>query len=281
MMQDVGDVRLYYEIHGDDGNDQRPWVVFSHSLACTTAMWTPQVREFSRSNRVLLFDTRGHGRSDSPAGLYTIEMLARDAYRLLTALGIRRAHFVGLSMGGMIGQALTLEHPEMIASLTLADTTSRWPAEAIDMFAQRANMAAVSGMSALVESTLARWFTPPFHDTHPHEVSAVGEMIRSTPVAGYAGCSHAIPRVDLTDRLKRIACPVLVMVGEHDNGTPPAMAREIHDNLPGSEFVVIKDASHLSNIEQAAAFSRELSAFLNRMPAPAEDAESALQQEVP
>ena len=264
MKHTVNGVRIYYEIHGDTANDNRPWIVFSHSLACTTDMWRPQVEAFSRSHRVLLFDTRGHGRSDSPAGPYSMEDLTRDAAGLLRALDIGPAHFVGLSMGGMIGQTLALEHPDLLASLTLADTASRWPPEAVELFAQRASQAASAGMATLVDSTLQRWFTPRFHETRPETVAEVGDMIRNTPILGYAGCSHAIPRIDLTHRLNRVACPVLVMVGSEDIGTPPAMSREIHDNLPGSEFVEIEDASHLSNIEQPAAFNRELSSFLER-----------------
>ncbi len=264
MRQDVGGVQLYYEIHGDHGNDQRPWIVFSHSLACTSRMWAPQLDAFARSHRVLLFDARGHGQSDSPAGPYTMELLAQDTYELLRAIGIHQAHFVGLSMGGMIGQTLALEHPEMLASLTLADTASRWPPEAIELFGERARQAEDVGMDSLVEATLGRWFTPDFHETQGDAVAEVGEMIRNTPVAGYVGCSHAIPRINLTHRLQQISCPVLIIVGEYDVGTPPAMAQEIHENLPGSEFVAIEEASHLSNIEQAAAFNRELTGFLNR-----------------
>lgn len=269
MKQNVGDVHVYYEIHGDAADIKRPWIVFSHSLACTTEMWRPQLDEFSRSHRVLLFDTRGHGHSDCPTGPYTMDELVHDTYQLLRNLEIRQAHFVGLSMGGMIGQALALEHPEVLTSLTIADSASKWPPDAIQLFAERAEQGARDGMDSLVEATLGRWFTPQFHQTHPDEVAEIGDMIRKTPVAGYAGCSHAIPRINFADRLKEIMCPVLILVGDRDAGTPPAMSREIHDNLPGSELVEITGASHLSNIEQAAAFNLELSKFLKRHEAPA------------
>jgi 3-oxoadipate enol-lactonase len=265
MRQDVGDIGLYYEVHGDAADNARPWLVFSHSLACNSGMWWPQLAEFARDYRVLAFDTRGHGGSDAPAGPYTMDMLADDAHGLMRALGIRNAHFAGLSMGGMIGQALTLRHPDSIASLTIADSASRWPAAAIDVFAQRAATALRSGMAPLVDATLARWFTPEFHKSDVDAVARVGDMILRTPVAGYVGCSEAIPRINLTHRLREITCPILVLVGDRDPGTPVSMSQAIHDNAPGSELVIIEHAAHLSNVEQAGAFNRTLRRFLDRV----------------
>lgn len=269
MKQDVGSIQLYYEIHGDQGDNKRPWVVFSHSLACTTDMWRPQTEAFAQTHRVLLFDTRGHGRSDAPHGPYTMEALGRDTFELLSALAIDRAHFVGLSMGGMIGQELALKHPDRIASLTIADSTSRWPSDAIELFAGRARQAAEQGMDSLVETTLGRWFTPAFHESNPEDVARIGDMIRNTPVGGYAGCSYAIPRINYTHRLKEISCPVLVLVGAEDIGTVPALSREIHENCPGSELFEIDNASHLSNVEQPEAFNKALFSFLKRHQGPA------------
>ncbi len=264
MRQAVGEIGLYYELHGDTGNDARPWLVFSHSLACDSAMWRPQLAEFARDYRVLAFDTRGHGRSDAPPGPYTMEMLAEDAHRLLLELGIHNTHFVGLSMGGMIGQTLTLHHPHSIASLTIADSTSRWPPEAVGVFAQRSQTALQSGMAPLVDATLARWFTPEFRKSNVDEVARIGDMILHTPVAGYVGCSEAIPRISLTHRLHEITCPILVIVGDRDPGTPVSMSQEIHKSAPRSELVIIEHAAHLSNVEQPDVFNQTLRSFLDR-----------------
>jgi 3-oxoadipate enol-lactonase len=263
VRQSVGEIELYYEVHGDAGDASKPWLVFSHSLACTTDMWQPQLADFARHYRVLAFDTRGHGRSDAPAGPYTMDMLAEDAYALLCALGIHRVHFTGLSMGGMIGQALTLRHPESVASLTIADSTSRWPEEALAVFSERAAIALRSGMAPLVDATLGRWFTSEFRRSNPDAVARVGAMIRQTPVAGYAGCSDAIPRINLTHRLREITCPVLVIVGDSDPGTPPSMSQEIHAHVPGARLVVIERAAHLSNVERPYAFNNALRQFLH------------------
>src|SRR5258708_1671975 len=137
--------------------------------------------------------------------------------------------------------------PWLVMSHSLACDLSMWDEQA-----------------AVLEPTLQRWFTEPFRKSHPEVTARVSAMIRATPVPGYVGCCHAIPRINLTQRLKEVKCPSLVIVGEQDAGTPVAMAREIHAALPGSDLVVIPSASHLSNLEQPTAFLRALSIFLNK-----------------
>jgi len=252
-------IELHYEIHGREG---APWLVLSHSLACSVRMWDPQIEAFRERYRILAFDTRGHGASDAPPAPYTLEMLADDLKGLLDALGISGAHFCGLSMGGMIGQTIALKHPGIFASLTLADTTSRYPPEAWPAWQERIRIAEAQGMAPLVAPTLERWLTGPFRTARPDAVQRIAALIAATPVAGYVGCCHAIPRIDLTARLREIRCPVLVIVGEEDPGTPVVMAREIHDNLPGSKLVVLPRAAHLASFEQPQAFNRALAEFL-------------------
>ena len=225
-------------------------------------MWDEQIAAFRDRYRVLAFDTRGHGQSAAPAGAYTLGQMADDLKGLLEHLDIRRAHFVGLSMGGMIGQTFALKYPGIFHSLTLADTTSRYPAEAAGAWAERIKTAQAQGMRPLVEPTLARWFTESFRKARPDTVARIAAQIAGTPVAGYVGCCHAIPQVNVTARLKEIDCPVLVIVGEQDPGTPVAMAREIHAGAPGSKLVILPDAAHLSNIEQPAGFDKALAELL-------------------
>jgi 3-oxoadipate enol-lactonase len=259
MKAKVNGIETYYEVHGKEG---APWLTLSHSLACSVRMWDGEIEAFKDRYRILAYDTRGHGASAAPAGAYTLEGLADDLHALLGHLGIERAHFVGLSMGGMIGQTFALKYPGVFASLTLADTTSRYPAEAAPIWADRIRTAQERGMQPLVQPTLERWFTEAFRKAQPQAVARVGALIASTPVAGYVGCSHAIPKINLTARLKDIRCPILVVVGEQDMGTPVAMAREIHEHTPGSRFVVLANAAHLSNMEQPRAFDRAVAEFL-------------------
>ena len=252
-------LNVNYEIAGSG-----PWLTLSHSLACDLHMWDEQMDALTKNYRVLRYDTRGHGRSEAPAGPYTLEELADDVHGLFGALGIRQTHWAGLSMGGMIGQTFALKYPGIFRSMVLADTTSRYPAEAAPVWADRIRTAQTQGMDAIVEGTLARWFTEPYRKSNPPAVARVGASIRATPVAGFVGCCHAIPQIDVTRRLKEITCPTLVIVGEQDPGTPVAMAREIHDATPGSELVIIPSAAHLSNIEQPQAFNAALLGFLTR-----------------
>jgi 3-oxoadipate enol-lactonase len=259
MKAQTNGIETFYELHGKEG---MPWLVLSHSLACSTRMWDEQIAAFKERYRILAYDTRGHGSSQAPAGAYTLEQLADDLKALLDQLGVSRAHYCGLSMGGMIGQTYALMYPGTFASLVLADTTSRMPAEAQPAWQDRIRTAETKGMQPLVEPTLARWFTEPYRKAQPQTMQRVGNLIGSTPVAGYVGCCHAIPKINLTARLKEIRTPILIIVGEDDPGTPVAMSKEIHENAPGSKLVVLPKAAHLSNIEQSAAFNRALDEFL-------------------
>jgi 3-oxoadipate enol-lactonase len=178
-------------------------------------------------------------------------------------LRISKAHFVGLSMGGMIGQTFALKYPGVFQSLSLADTTSRYPAEVLPMWQDRIRIAETKGMEALVQATLERWFTEPFRKNQPQVVEKIAASIRTTPVAGYAGCCAAIPKIDVTDRLKELRLPALVICGEQDPATPPAMAKAIQQALPGAKLALIPQAAHLANIEQPEAFNRALGGFLS------------------
>jgi 3-oxoadipate enol-lactonase len=255
-------VRIAYRTDGST-DAARPWLVFSHSLACDHTMWDPQMQAFA-DFRILRFDTRGHGGSGAPAGEYGLELLADDLKALLDALSIRRCHFVGLSMGGMIGQQFALKYPGRFLTMTLADTTSRYPAEARAVWDERLALVRSRGMDAIVPSTLERWFTAGFREREPAIVARIGQLIRSTPVAGYAGCAWGISRINLSARLAAIDCPAVVMVGDADLGTPRPMAEEIVRALPGSRLHVIERAAHLSNVEQPAEFNRVLRQFLSK-----------------
>lgn len=253
-------VEINCEIAGEG-----PWVTLSHSLACNLHMWDEQMAALTKQYKVLRFDTRGHGQSSAPPGPYTLEQMADDVKGLLDALGIQQTHWVGLSMGGMIGETFALKYPDVFRSMVLADTTSRRPPDADKMWGDRITVAQTRGMGALVESTLARWFTEPYRNARKDVMARIANDIRNTPVAGFSGCCQAIAKIDLMDRLKEIKCPALIMVGDQDHGTPPEMARQIHENLPGSELRIIASAAHISNIEQAAVFNQALLGFLGKV----------------
>jgi 3-oxoadipate enol-lactonase len=268
MKINTNDIEIGYRIDGDDDdNSNKPWLVMSHSLACDSSMWDDQIDALASRFRILRFDTRGHGLSSAPSGAYTLDQLVDDVHGVFAALGIQHAHFVGLSMGGMIAQTFALKYPGVFRSMVLADTTSGYAPDMAAVWAARIEAAQHNGMPSLVEPTLARWFTEPFRIAHPYTMQRIGAVIASTPLAGYAGCSHAISKINVTGRLHEIRCPVLVIVGEQDESTPVAMARAIHDGIAGSELAVIPSASHLSNVEQAERFNQTLTEFLARVDA--------------
>jgi 3-oxoadipate enol-lactonase len=257
MQARIGELDVHYDITG-----QGPWVTLSHSLAANLDMWEPQLQALSPHFTLLRYDTRGHGGTSAPPGPYTLDQLAGDAAGLLRHLGIVRTHWLGLSMGGMVGQTVAIRHPELLDRVVLADTTGQVPAAGAAMWAERVHTARSQGMQALEQPTLSRWFTESFRRAHPDWMARIGAMIRDTPVEGYAGCCAAIAATDTLAALQALDMPALVLVGDQDTGTPPEAARAIARHWPGAQLMVIPDASHLSNIEQAALFNTAVEGFL-------------------
>jgi len=256
----TGGISTHYRI---EGPAQGPAVMLSHSLATHLDMWEPQIGPLSARYQVLLYDTVGHGGTDAPPGPYTLNQLAEQALSLIDALGIERVHFVGLSMGGVVGQLLALAAPERLAGLVLCDTLSQVLPEDRPAWDKRMKIAELQGMGSLADSTIDRWFTPPFRARNPEVVARIKAMILSTPPEGYIGCCHALADLNLTDRLPSIKAPTLILVGEEDPGTPVEASRVIYDRIAGSHLEIIPGAAHLSNIEQAAEFNRLLVKFLD------------------
>lgn len=244
------------------GKKDGPVVVLSHSLACSLVMWDPQMNVLNPQFRVIRYDMRGHGESDVPPGPYTLELLADDVIGLIDALNIDRFHFVGLSVGGMIGQALALNYPKRLKTLALCDTASVVPPEAQPIWDERINRTRAKGMESQVNETMERWFNPDFLKQKPPMVETIRKLILATPVHGYLGCAEAIRRLNYLDRLGEIKLPTLIMVGEDDPGTPVSASKAIHERIPGSKLVIIPSARHLCNIEQAEAFNTALLDFL-------------------
>ena len=262
MRVSVNGITVHYTL---DGAANAPVVTLGHSLATDLSMWEPQMKALTARYRVLRYDTRGHGGTEAPAGAYSLGQLADDAREMLKALGVARTHWVGLSMGGMIGQTLALASPELFLSLALCDTSSRIPAEMKSAWADRIKTAETQGMEPLVEPTIGRWFTAPFRERRKDVVDTVRAMIRNTKPQGYAGCCHAISHLDLTDKLGAIKIPTVVIVGEEDQGTPVAASQAIQSKIAGSQLQILKSAAHLSNMEQPEAFDASLTSFLSRL----------------
>lgn len=248
-----------------EGPDSAPVILFSHSLATHLDTWAPQAKALADDYRVLRYDTRGHGDTDTPPGPYTFNLLAEDAVRLLDALRIDKAHWVGISLGGMIGQAFALAYPDRLLSLSLCDTASELPADAHSVWNERIATATTQGMEPLVEPTIERWFSPGFIEREPQTVEVIREMIRATSVLGYVGCSQAIMQLDFTEQLAEIRVPTAIIVGEDDPGTPVSASQLIHEKISGSELIILPEAFHLSNLEKADEFNRALRSFVGKV----------------
>lgn len=250
-------IDIHYEISGSG-----PCVTLAHSLATDLTLWDELVAVLEPHFTVLRYDARGHGRSSAPEGSYDFPTLVGDLVGLLDALRIGRTHFVGLSMGGMLGQHFALNHPERLDKLVIVSSTSRVPPEGRGLWDERIAVARSQGMQAHVESTLARWFTASWRAAHPEVMARIGALVAATPVAGFAGWGAAICTLDLTERLRAIKAPTLVVCGADDPGTPPAANRAIAEAIPGARLEIVPNASHQLPVEQVETFTRLLLDFL-------------------
>lgn len=240
-------------------------VMLSNSLLTDFRMWDAQMPALSADYQVLRYDTRGHGGSEAAPPPYSMEMLVQDVVALLDRLRIPRVHFVGLSMGGMIGQRLAALHATRLNSITLCDTACQMPPRSA--WEERMALARSKGTAAFVGLMTERWLTEGYRHRHLDACARIGEMISRTSVNGLVGCATAIMEMDHLPLLEKIAVPAHIIVGEHDVGTPVAAAEVLHRGIPGSSLHVIGNAAHLTNIEQTIEFDRSLLTFLGKYPA--------------
>jgi 3-oxoadipate enol-lactonase len=224
-------------------------------------MWDEQARALEQAYRVLRYDQRGHGGTDAPAGRYSFATLLADAIALMDALGIRKAHFAGLSMGGATALGLAEAHPDRLDRVIVCDSPCQSTPASTQQWEERIAVAQKQGVEALVEPTLARWFPPETLAANPPHIDKVRRMIRATPVDGFIGCAAALADHDYASAVATVTRPVLFMAGEKDGVTPVAM-RKLCAALPGSRYVELPGAGHISNMDQPRAFTEVLRDFL-------------------
>lgn len=244
-----------------DGPERAPWLIFSNSLATSLAMWDEQAAALADSFRLLRYDQRGHGGSDAPAGRYPFDTLLDDALALMDALEINKAHFAGLSMGGATALGLAERRPDRFDRIVVADSPCQSTPQSSQQWEERIAVAQQQGIEALVEPTVARWFPAETVASNAPHLSKIRAMIRATPVNGFIGCAAALAAHDYASAVASVKCPTLFIVGEKDGATPTAMAK-LHEQLPGSRFVALPGAGHISNMDRPAEFSRALREFL-------------------
>lgn len=244
---------LDFDLTGPAG---APVVVLGGSLGTTRAMWQPQLAALADRFQVLRYDHPGHGTSPVPDVPYRVEDLGADVVAVLDHLSIARCHYVGLSLGGMVGMWLAASAPERVERLALLCTAARLP-PARDWL-DRARRVRAHGMASVAGPVTARWFTAAFQARGPAEVAAFTAAFTRTTADGYAACCEAIAELDLRPLLPAISAATLVVAGADDPATPPRHGRAIAATVPDCRFEVIPDAAHLASVEQAAAVNRLL-----------------------
>ena len=257
MLSIANGISVNYETAGEGAP-----VVLIHGLAMDFTFWHHQVHPLAAHFQVIRYDVRGHGSSERAEPPYSLELMADDLHQFLRSIGVGPAHLVGLSMGGMIAQTLALSHPNQVLSLTLASTTSEYPPEGRQAFLERAQTARESGMEALVDGTMGRWFTDEYRQKNSADLSQVRRVVLGTNAACFGAAALAVSKVDTTTRLHQIGAPTLVIAAENDMSTPVAAARRIQDGIAGSKLEIIAEASHCCNIQRPDEFNRVLLDFL-------------------
>lgn len=257
MKAKANGININYQIDGKEG---APWLIFSNSLITNLSMWDDQVAGLKDEFRILRYDQRGHGGTDAPEGKYSFDLLVGDVIGLMDALSIKKAHFCGISMGGMTALFLAERHPDRFDKIIPCDCGPASTPASAQQWQERIDLGAAKGMDALVDVTVNRWFPPEFVATKAPVLDKVRNMIRTTPYKGFAGCAYALSDYDLKPGLAGIKNPLLLMCGTKDATYPGIQA--INAAVPGSKRVDLEGAGHISNVEQPAKFTQALRDFL-------------------
>ncbi len=248
--------------HREDGDPDGPPVLLSPSLGTTWEMWDELVAVLAPTYRVVRYDTRGHGRSPVVPGPCTVDDLTSDVLALADALGIDRFGFVGLSLGGAIGQALATSYGDRLTAAVLCCTVPSFGDPAT--WRERAALVRAEGMGVLAEPTEGRWFTDGFRASRRDQVDRFLAMITGTDPEGYASCCEALATFDVTARLGDIRTPTRVVAGAQDPVAPPSACRAMAAAIPGADLVVIEDASHIASVAQPEAFHHAVTEHLEK-----------------
>ena len=250
---------LNYQLDGPQG---APVLVLSNSLGTDLGMWDTQIPAFAEHFQVLRYDTRGHGQSLVSEGPYSIAQLGRDVLALLDALHVEKAHFCGLSMGGLIGQWLGINAGSRLRSLVVCNTAAKIGEPAV--WNPRIETVLREGQAAMValrDASIARWFTPEYAQANPDQAKRITDMLAATSPQGYAANCAAVRDADFRDQLGAIEVPTLVVAGTEDAVTPPSGGHFIQERVPGAQYAEFY-AAHLSNVQAGDAFSQRVLAFL-------------------
>lgn len=252
-----GEAQIHFAL---EGQSSKPPLILSNSLGADFSMWDPQMPQFLQSFRVLRSDTRGHGKSSLTPGPYSIEQLAKDVLDLADSQQLDRFHFCGLSMGGQIGMWLAANAPARLNKVVLCSTAAKIGEH--EMWNARIATVLKDGMKNVAAAAVERWFTPSFRTKNPSVIASIQKTLETTRPEGYAACSAAVRDFDFRGNLNNIGTPTLVISGTHDPATTPVDGQFLANRISGARYVELNGA-HLSNIEDADHFTREVLSFLN------------------
>ncbi|HEY4956798.1 MAG TPA: alpha/beta fold hydrolase, partial [Caldimonas sp.] len=237
-------------------------VVMSHALGLDLHMWDDFAARLGEDHAVLRYDQRGHAGSAHPPGPYAMDDLVDDAARLIREWGRGPVVWIGLSMGGMVGQGLAVRHPELLRGVVLANTTARYPEAARPVWAARIAAVEQGGMAAVADAVVERYLHADYRAAHPEVAAALRTKLLGADPAGYVAACHAVAGVDWLDRLAAVRTPTLVIAGARDAGATPEMAKAITDRIAGARLQIFENASHLSVAEVPDEFFAAISSFL-------------------
>jgi 3-oxoadipate enol-lactonase len=249
----IGDTGIAYRVDG--ASDGVP-IVFINSLGTDHRLWNRQVPAIQHDCRVIRYESCGHGVSDVPDGRMTIDRFGEQCLELLDHLGVSRAVICGCSLGGLVALWLAAHHPERVTGAVLANTGAKLGTN--ESWDTRIAAVRAGGMAAIRDAVLGRFLTAPFREREPDAARLIGSMLDATNPAGYIAACQALREADLRPKLGSVRVPTLVIGSDRDESTPLALSQELHANIVDSELVTIRDAAHLSNVEQADAFNDAL-----------------------
>ncbi len=244
-----------------EGPASAPVLMLSNSLGTDLHMWDAQMPALTKKFRVVRYDSRGHGGSVANEGPYSIAMLGQDALAIMDALDLSSVNWLGLSMGGMVGQWLLAHAPARINRAVLANTSSYMP-DARPWNTRIVNVQK-NGMASITGGVIERWFTPEFQKRDPKAVQRIADMLVNTPAQGYIAACAAVRDMDQRETVRLAQAPVLVIAGTRDPATPPKLGMELASLIEGSDYIEL-DAAHLSNVEMPDAFTRAVLQFLTK-----------------
>ncbi|HWK67555.1 MAG TPA: 3-oxoadipate enol-lactonase [Rhizobiaceae bacterium] len=253
----VNGVVLHHEVRGTPG---RPFLVFSNSLGTDFRIWNAVADQLRSDYRIVLYDKRGHGLSESTPAPYSLSDHVADLSALLDHLGIQRTAVVGLSVGGLIAQGIAALHPEKVGALILSDTAHKIGTAAT--WNERIDAVTTNGIGSIADAIMQRWFTQAYRTPENADFIGYTAMLTRTDVEGYAGTCAALRDADLTESTRSLKVPTLVIVGDEDGSTPPDLVRSTAELIQGSEFRIIEGAGHLPNIEKPGVVASLISDFL-------------------